>query len=64
MKEELQAMKEELDALLRNETLEITELPEGVKPISCKWVYKVNRKSDGTVNKFKARLVLLFKFMC
>lgn len=30
-------------------------MPAGVKPISCKWVYKVKRRSDGSVER--ARLV-------
>lgn len=31
-------------------------LPEGKTPIGCKWVYKIKRKSDGTVDRHKARL--------
>ncbi|OIB81844.1 hypothetical protein A7L08_18110 [Acinetobacter baumannii] len=34
---------------------DLVPLPAGVKPISCKWVYKVKRRSDGSVER--ARLV-------
>ncbi|NAU11332.1 hypothetical protein EE090_27775, partial [Klebsiella pneumoniae] len=33
------------------------DLPEGVKPIGCKWIYKRKRGVDGKVETFKARLV-------
>ena len=31
--------------------------PSGIKPIGCRWVYKLNHKPEDTVDKFKARLV-------
>jgi hypothetical protein len=51
------AMKLELDALAKNCTWNIVELPPHTKPIGCRWVYKVKHKSDGTVERYKARLV-------
>lgn len=48
---------EEISALKKNETWDLVPLPAGVKPISCKWVYKVKRKTDGSVERYKARLV-------
>jgi len=34
------------------------DLPPGKKVISSKWVYKVKLKSDGSLERFKARLVI------
>ncbi|GJW86110.1 retrovirus-related pol polyprotein from transposon RE1 [Tanacetum coccineum] len=53
------AMDNELQALERNGTWTIENLPKDKKALGCKWVYKIKRKSDGTVERFKARLVIL-----
>ncbi|GAA0168488.1 hypothetical protein LIER_40575 [Lithospermum erythrorhizon] len=52
----MEAMALELQALEQNNTWDIVDLPSGVKPIGCKWVYKVKCKPYGIVDK-KARLV-------
>ncbi|KAJ0579636.1 putative RNA-directed DNA polymerase [Helianthus annuus] len=53
----IKAMKQELDALKNNETWELVPKPEGVKTVSCKWVFKLKKNTDGTIQRYKARLV-------
>ncbi|MCO5576338.1 hypothetical protein L7F22_030147 [Adiantum nelumboides] len=50
-------MDEEMDAFYGNETWELVSLPKGNKPIGCRWVYKVKHDSDGSVSRYKAKLV-------
>lgn len=56
-KEWRKAMEEEMQALLQNETWDIVPKPKDVKPISCKWVYKLKVRPDGSIDRYKARLV-------
>jgi len=59
VKEELwcDAMNMELRALEDNKTWLLTPLPLGKKAIGCKWIFRTKFKSDGSVDKLKARLV-------
>ncbi|KAL3510913.1 hypothetical protein ACH5RR_030314 [Cinchona calisaya] len=50
-------MNEGMTALVKNETWDLVRKPESVQPITCKWVYKLKRKADGSTDRFKARLV-------
>lgn len=36
-----EAMKSEIEALVLNKTWDLVETPPNVKPIGCKWVYKI-----------------------
>ena len=50
-------MTDELCALESNNTWEVVELPPGKQAIVSKWVFKIKHKADGTIDKYKARLV-------
>ena len=52
------AMKEELSSIEKNQTWEPTDLPEGKNVISLKWLFKTKYLADGSVQKYKARLVV------
>ena len=36
---------------------DLVQLPEGAKPIGCKWVFKTKRDSSGNIERYKAHLV-------
>jgi hypothetical protein len=50
-------MDEEMATLDANATWELVALPKDKKVIGCKWVYKVKHNADGSVCKYKIRLV-------
>lgn len=51
------AIDAEYKALTKNGTWILCDLPPGRNPISCKWTFKLKRKANGDVDKYKARLV-------
>ena len=36
---------------------DLQECPNGFKPIGCKWVFAIKRNADGSISRYKARLV-------
>ena len=54
----LEAKKSEMDSMYQNKVWTLVDLPEGVKPIGCKWVFKKKTDMDGNVQTYKARLVV------
>ena len=51
------ATDSEYESLLKNETWTLVPLPDNKHAIGSKWVFKVKHRADGTVDRFKARLV-------
>jgi histone deacetylase 1/2 len=52
------AMNSEYHALMKNKTWRLVPSPpKGTNVIGCKWVYKIKHKSDGTIDRYKSRLV-------
>jgi hypothetical protein len=50
-------MREELEALRKNQTWELTNLPNGKKAVGCKWVFTIKQNPEGKIERYKARLV-------
>ena len=53
----INAMNREINSIEENKVWTLTELPDGVRPVNCKWVYKTKRDVDGNIDSYKARLV-------
>ncbi|GFX73992.1 retrovirus-related Pol polyprotein from transposon TNT 1-94 [Trichonephila clavipes] len=51
------AVESEMNSLSENHIWELSDLPVGAKAIPCKWVYRLKTNLDGSINKYKARLV-------
>lgn len=51
------AMKEDIKAIERNKTWELTIPPQKKKGIRMRWIFKIKLKPDGSVAKHKSRLV-------
>ena len=52
-----QAIRIEIDSIKKNNTWTLVDLPEGVSPIWCKWIFKRKYNPNGSIDKYKARLV-------
>nr|GEV02548.1 zinc finger, CCHC-type [Tanacetum cinerariifolium] len=53
-----EAIDDEIGYVMENNTWVLSDLPPGCKPLGCKWIFKRKMKVDGTIDKFKARLVI------
>jgi len=51
------AADDEMKALETMNAWKLVPLPEGKKPVGCRWVFKVKNRPDGAIERFKARLV-------
>jgi hypothetical protein len=52
------AINGEIESILQNHTWELVDLPSGCKPLGYKWIFKRKIKADGSIDKYKARLVV------
>jgi len=53
------AIESELLALKENQTWDIVPCPSSVKPLGSKFVFSIKLRSDGSIDCYKARLVVL-----
>jgi hypothetical protein len=51
------AMDSEIQSIEANDTWELTNLPQGIKAIGVKWIFKTKYNKKGEVERHKARLV-------
>jgi histone deacetylase 1/2 len=51
------AMQEEINALNKNGTWHLVPYKKGMNIIDCKWVWKIKRKANGSIDRYKGRLV-------
>ncbi|XP_074342734.1 uncharacterized protein LOC141680396 [Apium graveolens] len=54
-----QAMQEEMHALEKNKTWSLEPLPSDKKALGSQWVYHIKYRSDDSIERYKARLVIL-----
>nr|KAJ0201031.1 hypothetical protein LSAT_V11C600318230 [Lactuca sativa] len=53
-----EAIHDEIDSIMHNNTWVLADLPPCCKALGCKWILKRKMKVDGTIDKYKARLVI------
>ena len=53
-----EAIRDEMDSIMGNNTLVFANLTPSCKPLGCKWICKRKINVDGTIEKFNTRLVI------
>jgi hypothetical protein len=53
-----EVVNNETESILQNHTWELVDLPPGCKPLGYKWIFKRKIKAYGSIDKYKARLVV------
>ena len=51
-------MDEEMNAIEKNKTWELVDLPKGKEVIGVKWVYKAKRNDEGKIERKNFKLVV------
>eukprot|EP00794_Sanderia_malayensis_P007838 gene7838-biopygen6374 len=51
------AADSEYESLIKNGTWKLVDLPDDKNVVGCKWIFKKKRNADGSINRYKARLV-------
>ena len=46
-----------MKVVFKNHTWEVIDLPIRKKPVRCKWVFTIKFKVDGSIERYKAKLV-------
>ena len=46
-----------MKALYKNKTWDIVDFPKKKKLMGCKWMFTIKYKADGSIERYKARLV-------
>lgn len=50
-------MDDEMSALHSNHTWTLVPKPPNINIVGCRWIFKIKRQADGTIERHKARLV-------
>lgn len=51
------AMRDEYESLVKNDTWKLVERPKNRNIVDNRWIFKVKQNSDGSIDRYKARLV-------
>ena len=51
-------INDEVESILQNHTWELVDVPPCSKHLGYKWIFKKKMKADGSIDKYKARLVI------
>ena len=51
-------MEEEMELMNANQVWDLVDLPSERRSIRNKWILKIKRKVDGSIERYKARLVM------
>ena len=53
-----EAVNSEIESILQNHTWELVDFSPSCKPLGYKWIFKRKLKAYGSIDKYKARLVV------